>query len=172
MKNRHLIIALLAALTTAACGHTKRPVGEILTVDELLSTADGRIGDTVSITGLCVNTCGHDNSHITLMGSDTTQVIEARADERMRSFDPQIINSTVTLEGVVAEQRIEPSFLDDWEMRLDASLEGGQGNPAAVAVFKEQIRELRDSIAARQARDGKEYWSIYRLETFACHDAD
>ena len=40
-------------------------------------------------------------------------------------------------------------------MRLDASIEGGKGNPEAVAVLKGQIRELRDSIAARRAREGK-----------------
>jgi len=39
-------------------------------------------------------------------------------------------------------------------------------------VLKGQIRELRDSIAARRAREGKEYWSIYRIETFACHAID
>lgn len=106
------------------------------------------------------------------MGSDTTQVIEALADERMQSFDPLISNRTVAVEGVVAEQRVELPFLDDWEMRLDASIEGGKGNPEAVAVLKGQIRELRDSIAARRAREGKEYWSIYRIETFACHAID
>ena len=73
---------------------------------------------------------------------------------------------------VVAEQRVELPFLDDWEMRLNASIEGGKGNPEAVAMLKEQIRELRDSIASRRAREGKEYWSIYRIETFACHAVD
>ena len=80
------------------------------------------------------------------------------------------LNDTVDdAAAVVAEQRVELPFLDDWEMRLDASIEGGKGNPEAVAVLKGQIRELRDSIAARRAREGKEYWSIYRIETFACH---
>lgn len=106
------------------------------------------------------------------MGSDTTQMVEALADEHMQSFDPMISNRTVAVEGVVAEQRVELPFLDDWEMRLDASIEGGKGNPEAVAMLKDQIRELRDSIASRRAREGKEYWSIYRIETFACHAID
>ena len=172
MKTKQIIVALLAVFAAAGCISTNRTATEALTVDELLTTAETRIGDTVRVIGLCVNTCGHGNSHITLMGSDTTQVIEALADERMQSFDPRIANCTVAVEGVVAEQRIERAFLDDWEMRLDASIEGGKGNPEAVAMLKGQIRELRDSIAARQARDGKDYWSIYRIETFACHEAD
>ena len=64
------------------------------------------VGDTVRVEGLCVSTCGHGSTHITLMGSDTTQVIEALADERMQSFDPLISNRTVAVEGVVAEQRV------------------------------------------------------------------
>lgn len=172
MKMKHIFILLLAAISITACNRTANAGGETLTVDELLTDADALVGDTVRVEGLCVSTCGHGSTHITLMGSDTTQVIEALADERMQSFDPLISNRTVAVEGVVAEQRVELPFLDDWEMRLDASIEGGKGNPEAVAVLKGQIRELRDSIAARRAREGKEYWSIYRIETFACHAID
>ena len=115
MKMKHLFILLLAALSVAACNRTGNAGGETLTVDELLAKADALVGDTVRVEGLCVSTCGHGSTHITLMGSDTTQMVEA---------------------------------------------------------LKGQIRELRDSIAARQAREGKEYWSIYRIETFACHAID
>lgn len=167
-----IIYSLLAALFVVSCSQTNRSGNETLTVDELLSTAGALVGDTVRVEGLCVSTCGHGSTHITLMGSDTTQLIEAIADERMQSFDPMISNRTVTVEGVVGEQRVELPFLDDWEMRLDASIEGGKGNPEAVAVLKEQIRELRDSIASRTRREGKEYWSIYRIETYACHATD
>ncbi len=169
---KHVLILLLAAISAASCSHTGKAGGETLTVDELLARAETLVGDTVRVEGLCVSTCGHGSTHITLMGSDTTQMIEALADERMQSFDPMISNRTVAVEGVVAEQRVELPFLDDWEMRLDASIEGGKGNPEAVAMLKGQIRELRDSIAARRARDGKEYWSIYRIETSACHAVD
>lgn len=172
MKTAKKLIPLLAVLSVAACTPTNRPAEETLTVDELLASAESRIGDTIRVEGLCVSTCGHGSTHITLMGSDTTQMIEALADDKMRSFDPTISNRTVAVEGILAEQRVEIPFLDDWEMKLDASIEGGKGNPEAVAVLKKQIRELRDSIAARKARDGKEYWSIYRIETFACHATD
>ena len=144
MKTAKKLIPLLAVLSVAACTPTNRPAEETLTVDELLASAESRIGDTIRVEGLCVSTCGHGSTHITLMGSDTTQMIEALADDKMRSFDPTISNRTVAVEG----------------------------NPEAVAVLKKQIRELRDSIAARKARDGKEYWSIYRIETFACHATD
>lgn len=163
---------LLAALSMAACTPNNRPTEKPLTVDELLASAETRVGDTVRVEGLCVSTCGHGSTHITLMGGDTTRVIEALADDRMRSFDPAIANRTVAVEGILAERRVELPFLDDWEAKLDASIEGGKGNPEAVAMLKDQIRELRDSIAARKARDGKEYWSLYHIETFACHATD
>lgn len=172
MKTEKKLILLLTALAFAACAPSNRPVEKPLTVDELLSTAETRVGDTVRVEGLCVSTCGHGSTHITLMGSDTTQMIEALADDKMRSFDPAISNRTVAVEGILAERRVELPFLADWEAKLDASIEGGKGNPEAVAMLKGQIRELRDSIAARKARDGKEYWSIYHIETFACHATD
>ena len=54
-----------------------------------------------------------------------------------------------------------------------AEILGGtvDGNPEAVAVLKEQIVALRDSIDARQARCGKEYWSNYTLEVIS-YEAD
>lgn len=122
MKMKHIFILLLAAISITACNRSANAGGETLTVDELLADADALVGDTVRVEGLCVSTCGHGSTHITLMGSDTTQVIEALADERMQSFDPLISNRTVAVEGVVAEQRVELPFLDDWEMRLDASI--------------------------------------------------
>ena len=39
--------------------------------------------------------------------------------------------------------------------------------PEAVAVLKEQITALRDSIAARFARTGKNYWSNYTIEAYS-----
>ena len=85
---KHLFILLLAALSVTACNHTGNAGSETLTVDELLATADALVGDTVRVEGLCVSTCGHGSTHITLMGSDTTQMVEALADEHMQSFDP------------------------------------------------------------------------------------
>ena len=59
-------------------------------------------------------------------------------------------------------------FLADWEYRLDESLKAPDGgNPEAVAVLKEQITALRDSIAARFARTGKNYWSNYTIEAYS-----
>lgn len=85
---KHLFILLLAALSVTACNRTGNAGNETLTVDELLATADALIGDTVRVEGLCVSTCGHGSTHITLMGSDTTQMVEALADEHMAVIRP------------------------------------------------------------------------------------
>ena len=94
-------------------------------------------------------------------------MIAAVASKNLGSFNDEILYQYVTVNSILHEQKVDRAFLDDWEFRLDESLKGPNGNPKAVAELKKQIVELRDSIDARQARCGKEYWSNYTLEVIS-----
>ena len=124
-------------------------------------------GDTLSVRGFCVDVCNSGASHITLAGEDTTHMIAAVAAKDLGSFDESIKYQYVRVQSILHEQKVDRAFLDNWEYRLDESLKGPNGNPEAVAMLKEQIVSLRDSIDARQARCGKEYWSNYTLEVIS-----
>jgi hypothetical protein len=128
---------------------------------------DMQDGDTLSVRGFCVDVCNSGSSHITLAGEDTTQMIAAVASKDLGSFDETIKYQYVTVNSVLKEQRVDRAFLDNWEYRLDESLKGPNGNPEAVAQLKIQIAALRDSIDARAARCGKEYWSNYTLKVIS-----
>jgi hypothetical protein len=94
-------------------------------------------------------------------------MIAAVASKDLGSFDETIKYQYVTVNSVLKEQRVDRAFLDNWEYRLDESLKGPNGNPEAVAQLKIQIAALRDSIDARAARCGKEYWSNYTLKVIS-----
>ena len=94
-------------------------------------------------------------------------MIAAVASKELGSFDESIKYQYVTVNSILREQKVDRSFLDNWEYRLDESLKGPNGNPEAVAMLKVQIAALRDSIDARQARCGKEYWSNYTLKVIS-----
>jgi hypothetical protein len=128
---------------------------------------DMQDGDALSVRGFCVDVCNSGASHITLVGEDTTQMIAAVASKDLGSFDETIKYQYVTVNSVLKEQRVDRAFLDNWEYRLDESLKGPNGNPEAVAQLKIQIAALRDSIDARAARCGKEYWSNYTLKVIS-----
>jgi hypothetical protein len=166
MKLRHLFAALAACIAIVSCVETKKTSS--ISVDELAQMVeDMQDGDTLSVRGFCVDVCNSGASHITLVGEDTTQMIAAVASKDLGSFDETIKYQYVTVNSVLKEQRVDRAFLDNWEYRLDESLKGPNGNPEAVAQLKIQIAALRDSIDARAARCGKEYWSNYTLKVIS-----
>lgn len=166
MKLRHLFTALAACIAIVSCVETKKTSS--ISVDELAQMVeDMQDGDTLSVRGFCVDVCNSGASHITLVGEDTTQMIAAVAAKDLGSFDETIKYQYVTVNSVLKEQRVDRAFLDNWEYRLDESLKGPNGNPEAVAQLKIQIAALRDSIDARAARCGKEYWSNYTLKVIS-----
>lgn len=139
-----------------------------LSVDELAAAIEQmEAGDTLSVRGFCVDVCNSGASHITLVGEDSTQMIAAVASRDLGSFDETIKYQYVTVNSILHEQKVDRAFLDNWEYRLDESLKGPNGNPEAVAQLKLQIEALRDSIDARHARCGKEYYSNYTLEVIS-----
>lgn len=170
MKTIRTVLASIATIAVISCAQTKKT--ESISVDELAKIIEQmQDGDTLSVRGFCVDVCNSGASHITLAGEDSTQMIAAVAARDLGSFDESIKYQYITVQSILHEQKVDRAFLDNWEYRLDESLKGPNGNPEAVAMLKEQITALRDSIDARQARCGKEYWSNYTLEVIS-YEAD
>lgn len=162
-------IFVIACIGTAffACSgnHGKK---NVIGVDQLGSLVeDMQDGDSLSVRGFCSDVCQSGAGHITLVGESEANAIAAIAGEKLVSFKDDVTYKYVTVNGILREQKVDRAFLDDWEYRLDESLKGPNGNPAAVAQLKEQIAALRDSIDARFARNGKEYYSNYTIEVYS-----
>lgn len=166
MNFNKLFITATALFAIIACTQTRKT--ESISIDHLSQIIEQmQDGDTLTVRGFCTDVCNSGASHITLVGEDTTQMIAAVASKELGSFDESIKYQYVTVNSILREQKVDRSFLDNWEYRLDESLKGPNGNPEAVAMLKVQIAALRDSIDARQARCGKEYWSNYTLKVIS-----
>ena len=164
-----IAMSMAAASVAVSCGNGSRNGKETVNMEELANVIeDMKGGDTLSVRGFCVDVCLQGANHITLVSDDSLHAINVIADDGLVSFDEGLKYSYVTVEGVLDEQRVDSVFLADWEYRLDESLKAPDGgNPEAVAVLKGQISALRDSIAARFARTGKNYWSNYTIEAYS-----
>ncbi len=165
--NKISIFSVAGMLALASChsqGENKNQELESLSVDSLLKVQDHLIGDTVSLNGFCVEVCGHGSTHVILMGSDSTKVVNVEAGEQLSSFSKDVLNSNVHVNAVIEEERVDEAFLADWERRLDESLKAPDGgNPQAVAVLKQQIAEIRAVIAERVKAENKNYYSQYHI---------
>lgn len=167
MKVVNLCVSLLILSFIVACqsktNSSDKAADKAYQVDSLLVLQDSLIGDTIELEGFCVDVCGHGGSHITLMGSDTTKIINVEAGPQVGSFSNDLRNNNVRVKVVIDEQRVDEAFLSDWEHRLDESLKTPQGNPEAVVMLKQQIAEIRAAIAERAEKENKNYYSQYHI---------
>lgn len=168
MKVVNLCVSLLVLSFIVACQpkttSSDQLADEVYQVDSLLFLQDSLIGDTVELEGFCIDVCGHGGSHITLMGSDTTQIVNVEAGSQIGSFSNDLRNNNVRVKVVINEQRVDEAFLSDWEHRLDESLKTPQGNPEAVAnVETANCMKFRAAIAERTEKENKNYYSQYHI---------
>ena len=179
-----LVVALMAMVNFNSCGNKQQKqhdeASEQLTgaidVDSLLAAADSLSGKEVTVEGVCTHICKHGGRKIFLMGSDDTQTIRIEAG-KVGKFDQKCVNSLVKVTGMLVEQRVDEAYLENWENQLKAATAEKHGDSDAAGCSTEKqargetanspeqrIADFRKKIAARKARDGKEYLSFYYVE--------
>lgn len=144
-------------------------------VDQLLANADALTGKEVSIEGICTHICKHGGRKIFLMGSDDTKTIRIESG-KVGKFEQKCVNSIVNLKGTLREERIDETYLVNWENKLNAKTEEkhGTGEEGCDTEKKargesgksenERIDNFRNRIAKRSAEEGKDYLSFYFVE--------
>ena len=115
-------------------------ISKTMQVDDLLNNAEGLVGETVVVDGVCTHICRHGGKKIFLMGSDDTQIIRVEASDNIGSFSQETVNSIVEVKGILMEQRIDEAYLVDWETRLAAGTaeEHGDGEEGCATEQKAQ----------------------------------
>lgn len=101
---------------------------------------------------------------IVLQGRDSTKAIQAIANKQLSTFSSELKFNNLTVTGVLHEKRVDSLFLVDWETKLDESLKGPNGNPAAVAQLKGQIAQIYEAMRENREKHGRNYWSQFTLE--------
>lgn len=179
-----LVVALMAMVGFNSCGNKQQKqqdeaseqLSGAIDVDSLLAASDSLSGQEVTVEGVCTHICKHGGRKIFLMGSDDTQTIRIEAG-KVGKFDQKCVNSLVKVTGVLVEQRVDEAYLENWENQLKAATAEKHGDSDAAGCSTEKqargetanspeqrIADFRKKIAARKARDGKEYLSFYYVE--------
>ena len=187
LKKSTIALALIAfILSGTSCGNkqkaatnsnqTEQVTSTALEVDTLLANADSLIGKEVTVKGVCTHTCKHGAKKIFLMGSDDTQTIRVEASQALGAFDAKCVNAIVAVTGVIREQRVDETYLQNWEEQLKAQAKEKHGESSAGcstekkargetgSSAKERIADFRIKIAENKAKTGKEYLSFYFME--------
>jgi hypothetical protein len=146
-------------------------------VDSLLKRAEALVGDTIVIDGVCTHICQHGGKKIFLMGSDDTWTIRIEAGDNIGRFSQETVNSIVEVKGILKEQRIDETYLMDWETKLASQTAEKHGddesgcateqkaqNEKPARTEQERIDNFRKRIADRNEKEGKNFLSFYFVE--------
>lgn len=163
MKGFYILVATLLSGFCSCKQNTSEATAKVYTVDELTEAAYDIVGDTLSVYGFCADMC-QGGDWIVLQGRDSTKAIQAIANKQLSTFSSELKFNNLTVMGVLHEKRVDSLFLVDWETKLDESLKGPNGNPAAVAQLKEQIAQIYEAMRENREKHGRNYWSQFTLE--------
>ncbi len=179
-----LLIALISILTLTCCTSNKKTdetntntVQTYTSVDEILANAEQEIDNTVLVEGLCTHICSHGGKKLFLMGDNESNTIRVETNDALGAFKAECVNSIIQVKGSLKEERIDESYLAQWEARIaegtvDKHGEDGEGCSTELKAQGQEdvnseaarIKDFREKIAQRNKSKGKNYLSFYYIE--------
>lgn len=174
------IFCFILALAAMACTE-KKGVAEAapLTVDSLMTAPEAYLGDTVTVEGTCSHLCKHGGRKAFLVGADSTTVLRCEATPEMGgAFAPDCVGKTLTVRGIVRENRIDEEAVARMEAQYLAADSAARSHEACdtekkaqgqaeISTFEARMADYRAKIAARAEAEAKPYLSFYYLEAFS-----
>ena len=136
---------------TTASTEQKAATQAVMSIDELLASAEKNIGKEVTFKGICTHTCKHGAKKMFMMGSDDTKTIRVESGS-LGSFDTRCINNLVQVQPGEGEAGCDS----------EKKARGETGN-----TVEERIADFRAQIAERKAKEGKDYLSFYYVTATA-----
>lgn len=179
MKMKMLVaaVAVVAAFFAACTSKTADTKAEALTVDSLERVLPGSVGDTVEVEGLLARVCAQTGKKACMVNADSSFTLCLTAAPDF-TFAPELAGKNVTVKGVVREDSLTNEVLAAMVasyVEAPDSLKTGCAKGACcaaacedTAAFAARIQELYNRLDARKLADGKEYVSVYTIETVAC----
>lgn len=183
MKAKVLFLSAMAAiaLCVASCGNkqAEAEAPAAISVDSLMAKAPELVGDTIEVEGDCSHLCKHGGRKAFLMGSDTTTVLRCEATAEMGgAFAPDCVGKTLTVRGIVRENRIGEAEVAEMEARHAEADSAAQAHQACATekkaqgqdsldTFEARMADYRAKIAARTESEGKNYLSFYYVEALS-----
>lgn len=142
-----------------------------LVPQDLLDNPEQYVGQTVSLTGTVQHVCEVTGKRMFLSGPDNPEkTFKVTAGRDIGEFPVELNGSDVTARGVVAVQKIDQAYLDNWETELstgvkpEAAHQGhgseGEDHESAEEGARSQLANMREALA----ESGKDQLLFYSLE--------
>ncbi|MCX7736300.1 MAG: hypothetical protein N2319_06265 [Candidatus Kapabacteria bacterium] len=173
---RHFIFIFAITIFLFSCSKNEEAIKEPekipnLTVLNFEQEAPKYVGKTIKLEGIVSHTCKHGGKRMFLIDKNDSLRVEITAGKNVEKFGEELVGSTVVVEGIVKEERVDEKFLADWENEVlnpdEEKHEGKKIHTGEEGHDKEdtqrklrKINNLREELRA----SGKKYLSFFSVE--------
>nr|WP_320118543.1 hypothetical protein [uncultured Marinifilum sp.] len=131
----------------------------ILTIDQLMETAEGNIGKQISFRGTVNHVCAHSGKRCILKNAEGNLSIRVEASGKLEGFNREIAGSDLIVKGILCEKRLDTEYINKWESdvkeKVDTENEGEHCNSEMT-----NIKEMREWMK----KNNKDYYAIYFVD--------
>lgn len=177
-------LAAIAMISASSCKSNSSDATAVeadkyisLSVDSLMSAPQTYLGDTIIVDGSCSHLCKHGGTKAFLVSADGETLLRCEATSSMGgAFSPDCIGKTLSIKGVVCENRITENDIKEMEEQ-HAKTEGKADHACAtdakaqgqdsISEFDARMADYRARINERLEKEGKDYLSFYYLESIS-----
>lgn len=182
MKKTLLALMATASIFLASCG-SKSDSGQVavadeaLTVDNVLDNAEKYVGDTIVVEGECSHLCKHGGRKAFLVSAKDDRMLRAEAAGAFGAFEKDAIHKVLRVKGVLVEDRIDEAAVKKMEadyakleevhgenVEVGCESEKAAQGQSEINTFAARMKDYRNKIAERLAKEGKAYLSFYHID--------
>lgn len=160
----------LAAAVVMAIFATANASAQSMKIDDVLADGEQYVGTEITVKGLCTHICSHGGRKMFLRGAKG--LLRVESSKATGAFKEDVVNEPVEVTGILKETRIDETYLKNWEERIkngkgvgehggcetESAARGDQGN-----TDQQKIDNFRKRIAERNAKEGKNYLSVFYM---------
>ncbi len=132
---------------------------QIYTVDDLMNEDFVyKVGDKVSVEGLCVHVCSHSGKKMFISGATPDNRLQIFTGDNIPSFDKKYEGSKVIVTGLLEEEKIDMAYINEWL----AEIEKESSESTESCEFEESMKKV-ELLKAQVEKSKKGYVSKYTM---------
>jgi cytochrome c-type biogenesis protein CcmE len=155
------LFLLVVSFAIVSCNSNKNNnKSDVFTVPSLLEKAEGLVDKEVKITGLVDHVCSHSGRRCFLVDSVADKSIKIEAAGDIESFDKALIGSNLVVTGILKEEQLKATEIDEWETNLVEEYGDIENGGEKCSTEMANITSMREWMKEHN----KDYYAIYYID--------
>ncbi|WP_101690676.1 hypothetical protein [Dysgonomonas massiliensis] len=169
---KKIILGLALILGFTACGNSSKQqtndaeavqaneAAVVLTLDEMIASADQYLDKEVTFKGHVTHTCKHAGKRCFMQGADDKLSIRVEAKGEIGGFNRELIGNEIVVTGVLKEKRLTQTEINEMENAIETKSIATDGSEESCDTERANVQAMRDWMKA----NNKDYFAIYYVD--------